>query len=132
MSFEDKSPGAFLTIGEISALLGIPQHILRFWETRFPQLRPLKRSGNRRYYRPEDVALVRSIDGLLNRQGYTVAGAQKRMRELTEDGRAAPSPVSARAEIDPPDPPTTSSFDRAALQAIRDMLADALERTRTV
>jgi DNA-binding transcriptional MerR regulator len=73
---ELKSAGAFRTIGELSAELGLPQHILRYWETRFPQLRPLTRAGNRRYYRPEDVALVRRIDQALNRDGYTIKGAQ--------------------------------------------------------
>ena len=61
----EKAPGALLTIGELSAELGVPQHILRYWETRFPKLRPLTRAGNRRYYRPEDVALARRIHALL-------------------------------------------------------------------
>ncbi len=73
---EPKSASAFRTIGELSAEFGLPQHILRYWETRFPQLRPLTRAGNRRYYRPEDVALVRRIDQALNRDGYTIKGAQ--------------------------------------------------------
>ena len=76
-SISGKSDSAFRTIGELSAELGVPQHILRYWETRFPQLRPLTRAGNRRYYRPEDVALVRRIDGALNRDGYTIKGVQK-------------------------------------------------------
>src|SRR3546814_14923240 len=73
----EKSPDAFRTIGEVSTELNIPQHILRFWEGKFPQLRPVKRSGNRRYYRREDVDLVRRIDQLLHEQGYTIAGVQK-------------------------------------------------------
>lgn len=87
----EKAPGALLTIGELSAELGVPQHILRYWETRFPKLRPLTRAGNRRYYRPEDVALVRRIHQLLNVEGYTVKGVQKLL-----SGRgpsAAPSPA---------------------------------------
>ncbi|NYD91936.1 MerR family transcriptional regulator [Sphingomonas melonis] len=72
-----KASGAFRTIGEVSEATGLPQHILRYWETRFPQLRPVTRAGNRRYYRPEDVALVRRIDALLNTQGYTVRGVQQ-------------------------------------------------------
>ncbi len=72
-----KSESAFRTIGELSAELGVPQHILRYWETRFSQLRPLTRAGNRRYYRPEDVALARRIDAALNRDGYTIKGVQK-------------------------------------------------------
>jgi DNA-binding transcriptional MerR regulator len=73
----EKADGAFRTIGEVSAELGVPQHILRYWETRFTQLRPLQRAGNRRYYRPADVALLRRIDRLLNRAGYTVRGVQQ-------------------------------------------------------
>ncbi|MCM8558400.1 MerR family transcriptional regulator [Sphingomicrobium sediminis] len=77
----DKDPDAFRTIGELSEELGIAQHILRYWETKFPQLKPLKRAGNRRYYRASDVEIVRRIDQLLNREGYTVKGAQKALRE---------------------------------------------------
>lgn len=77
MSAPEKAAGAFRTIGELSRETGIPQHILRYWETRFPQLRPLQRAGKRRYYRPEDVALVRRIQQLLDSEGYTVRGVQK-------------------------------------------------------
>ena len=73
----DKADGAFLTIGELADELGVAQHILRYWETRFSQLRPLQRSGNRRYYRPGDVATARRINQLLNEQGFTVRGAQR-------------------------------------------------------
>ena len=72
-----KAGAAFRTIGELSRETGLPQHILRYWETRFPQLRPLQRAGNRRYYRLEDATLVRKIDALLNRDGYTVRGVQQ-------------------------------------------------------
>lgn len=72
-----KQDGAFLTIGELSRKLGVPHHILRYWETRFPALRPLQRAGGRRYYRPEDVALAQNIHHLLNVEGYTINGAQK-------------------------------------------------------
>ncbi len=77
----EKSEDAFRTIGELSEELGIQQHILRYWETRFPQLRPLQRAGNRRYYRPSDATLVRRIHSLLNEQGYTIKGVQKLLRE---------------------------------------------------
>src|SRR3546814_14625914 len=77
----DKADTAFRTIGELSRETGLPQHILRYWETRFPQLRPLQRAGKRRYYRPGDVALVRRIDALLNRDGYTIKGVQQRSEE---------------------------------------------------
>ena len=100
-----KSATAFRTIGEVSEQTGVAQHILRYWETRFPQLRPVTRAGNRRYYRPEDVALVQRIDRLLNREGYTVRGVQK----LLGEGR------------------TPAPDDGAALRAVRDMLRDALD-----
>ncbi|RMF69789.1 MAG: MerR family transcriptional regulator [Alphaproteobacteria bacterium] len=77
----DKSPAAYRTIGEVAEIVGVPQHVLRFWETRFAQLRPLKRSGNRRYYRPEDVALLQAIRILLHEQGLTIRGVQKRLKE---------------------------------------------------
>lgn len=89
-----KESGAFLTIGELAGQLALPQHILRYWETRFPQLRPLQRAGNRRYYRPDDVALVRRIHELLNVRGYTVRGAQQALNakaEAAETARAVPA-----------------------------------------
>lgn len=104
MADSAKSAGAFRTIGELSRETGLPQHILRYWETRFTQLRPLTRAGNRRYYRPEDVALVRRIDQALNHQGYTIRGVQ----QLLADKAPAPADPSA------------------ALHAIRDLLAAAL------
>ena len=93
---EPKSEGAFRTIGELSTELGLPQHILRYWETRFPQLRPLTRTGQRRYYRPEDVALVRRIDQALNRDGYTIKGVQG----LLKNGGAPAAPTVAAAAPD--------------------------------
>ena len=93
---EAKSAVAFRTIGELSAELGLPQHILRYWETRFPQLRPVTRAGNRRYYRPEDVALVRRIDHALNRDGYTIRGVQK-LLEGADGADAPPATTSAQA-----------------------------------
>ena len=94
---EPKTAGAFRTIGEVSKELGVPQHILRYWETRFPQLRPVTRAGNRRYYRPEDVALVRRIDQSLNREGYTIKGVQKL---LASNGGPAPA-VAASPDVLP-------------------------------
>ena len=82
-----KSPSAFRTISEVADELHIPQHVLRFWETRFPQVKPLKRGGGRRYYRPDDIALLRSISHLLYIQGYTIKGVQRLLRE--GDGRLA-------------------------------------------
>lgn len=77
MPAPDKAAGALRTIGELAQEIGRPQHILRYWETRFPQLRPLTRAGNRRYYRPEDVALVRRIHELLSQEAYTIRGVQR-------------------------------------------------------
>ncbi len=101
-----KAAGAFRTIGELSRETNIPQHILRYWETRFPQLRPLQRAGNRRYYRPEDVALVSRIQALLGQEGYTIRGVQKLL------AAEAPAPKARGG--------------KAALVAIRDDLASAL------
>ena len=107
-----KSDDAFRTIGELAEDLGLPQHILRYWETRFPQLRPLQRAGNRRYYRPADVALVKRIDRLLNHEGYTIKGVQK----LLAEGAPAPRP-----EANP------VALPLAELRRIRGLLAEALE-----
>jgi DNA-binding transcriptional MerR regulator len=75
-----KSPTAFRTISEVASELGVAQHVLRFWESKFPQVRPMKRGGGRRYYRPEDVELLRQIRSLLYEEGYTIKGAQKLLR----------------------------------------------------
>jgi len=110
-----KTETAFRTIGELSAETGLPQHILRYWETRFPQLRPLQRAGNRRYYRVEDIALVRRIDTLLNREGYTVRGVQQLLaaEKTPQSVPVPPAPDSGHSPI-------------AALKAIRALLAQAL------
>src|ERR1700746_3449877 len=77
----EKSAQAFRTISEVAAELDVPQHVLRFWESKFSQVRPLKRGGGRRYYRPEDIDLLRAIRGLLYDKGYTIKGVQKLIRE---------------------------------------------------
>jgi len=77
----EKSPEAFRTISEVAVELDVPQHVLRFWETRFSQVKPIKRAGGRRYYRPEDVDLLRGIRALLYGDGYTIKGVQKVLRE---------------------------------------------------
>jgi len=123
-----KDPGALLTIGELSQELGVPQHILRYWETRFPQLKPLQRAGNRRYYRPDDVALARRIHKLLNQDGYTIRGVQ----QLLKSGGAAQPEAAAAARPQAPAPPATdtaSPFPAAALRTLRQALAEALEET---
>jgi DNA-binding transcriptional MerR regulator len=76
-----KAPTAFRTISEVADELHIPQHVLRFWETKFPQVKPMKRGGGRRYYRPDDIALLRRISDLLYIQGYTIKGVQRLLRE---------------------------------------------------
>ena len=76
-----KSASAFRTISEVSTELDLPQHVLRFWESKFPQIKPMKRNGRRRYYRPEDLVMLRRIRGLLYNDGYTIKGAQKLLKE---------------------------------------------------
>jgi len=123
-----KDPGAFLTIGELSQELGVAQHILRYWETKFPQLKPMQRAGNRRYYRPADVELARRIHRLLTEQGYTVRGVQKLLREKG-DVEAAPAAIAtvemhtphAEAEEQP------GGVDVFRLIALRNRLAEAIE-----
>ena len=122
MAALDKAAGAFRTIGEVSQDTGLPQHILRYWETRFAQLRPLQRAGKRRYYRPEDVALIRRIDELLNQQGYTIRGVQKLLATEGRGSTATPSPAIPTAPV----PVLGSPVDFGALRTIRDMLARAL------
>jgi DNA-binding transcriptional MerR regulator len=119
--FDDgKDAAAMRTIGEVATAFGIRQHVLRYWEQQFPMLRPLKRSGGRRYYRPEDVALVETIDRLINREGYTLKGA----RQAIERGTVAPSTAATAT-------PAAVSSTRypdvlPQLRAIRQRLANAL------
>ena len=92
-----KSAAAFRTISEVSEHLDVPQHVLRFWETKFAQVRPLKRGGGRRYYRPEDVALLRHIRDLLYTEGYTIKGVQRLLREgLAKSGGGNGAGAKAR------------------------------------
>jgi DNA-binding transcriptional MerR regulator len=98
--FDDgKAPDALRTIGEVAKALKIRQHVLRYWEEQFPALKPVKRSGGRRYYRPEDIALIATIDRLVHREGYTLRGAKKALANkkanLTQQVEPAPQPVSA-------------------------------------
>lgn len=127
--FDDgKAPGALRTIGEVSKALGLKQHVLRYWEKQFPMLRPLQRSGNRRYYRPDDIDLIQTIDRLVNREGYTLRGA----RQALENGSTGRSAVG---ETDPAMIGTLAESSGAAeivpaLKAIRSRLATALEERR--
>ncbi|MFM7377925.1 MAG: MerR family transcriptional regulator [Erythrobacter sp.] len=140
-AFDDgKDDGALRTIGEVSEALGIRPHVLRYWEAQFPLLKPLKRSGGRRYYRPADVELVETIDRLVNREGYTLKGAEAVLRA------AAKSPLDRRqtdrragdrrADADPDAVPgvriaVAEGPDMAevvaGLKAVRAKLAAALE-----
>jgi DNA-binding transcriptional MerR regulator len=121
----DKAAGAFRTIGELSRETGLPQHILRYWETRFPQLRPLQRAGKRRYYRPEDVALVARINSLLNQEGYTIRGVQKMLSE--ERKRAVPAGMPPGTAVDPgARAGVVPSANLEAVGAVRDALVRAL------
>jgi DNA-binding transcriptional MerR regulator len=99
-----KAPNAFRTISEVADELHIPQHVLRFWETKFPQIRPLKRGGGRRYYRPDDITLLRRISDLLYIQGYTIKGVQRLLREgggqLADDIPPASPAERAAAEAE--------------------------------
>jgi DNA-binding transcriptional MerR regulator len=124
----EKAPGAFKTIGELSVELGVAQHILRYWETKFPQLKPLQRAGNRRYYRPADVELAHRINQLLNQEGYTVRGVQKLLR----GGQPAEEqPSQLLSDYEPAATPREeggSSLDLQRLRQIRDRLAEALDQ----
>ena len=106
----DKANDAFKTISEVSALLDVPQHVLRFWESKFFSLRPLKRSGGRRYYRPDDVAVLRRIRQLLYVDGFTIKGAQKLVRS-----KASATKENALATAS-----SSSSEDLAAAMAMLD------------
>ena len=125
-----KSAEAFRTISEVAQELEVPQHVLRFWESRFPQVKPLKRAGGRRYYRPDDVVLLRRIRQCLYDQGYTIKGVQKLLREgaLKHDAppprpSAPPSPApSARGKES-----SKESGGRAALVELRRELAELRE-----
>ncbi|MDB5412271.1 MAG: MerR family transcriptional regulator [Rubritepida sp.] len=95
-----KSAQAFRTISEAADQLNVPQHVLRFWETKFPQLKPLKRGGGRRYYRPEDLSLLKRISDLLYTQGYTIKGVQRLLGEgEPELALAEPSEDTALAQV---------------------------------
>ena len=122
--FDDgKEPEALRTIGEVAAALDIKQHVLRYWEQQFPMLRPLKRSGGRRYYRPDDVELVATIDRLVNREGYTLKGARQALakgrKQLVGETQASAAPAQQAVSLEEDLLPQ--------LRAIRQRLANALD-----
>lgn len=139
---DGKAPDALRTIGEVAAALGIRQHVLRYWEEQFPALSPLKRSGGRRYYRPEDVRLVSRINDLLHHQGYTIRGARAALAGSPHEpvhagGAPAPAPAPAAASAASaasspaaaPDRFEQPAADMGRLRAVRDSLAAALGET---
>ncbi len=111
-----KSAAAFRTISEVSHKLDVPQHVLRFWESKFTPVRPLKRGGGRRYYRPEDVDLLRRIRTLLYTEGYTIKGVQRLLRE--SHGKLEPQPSAPAGD------------DRQELKAVLDELVEIRELLR--
>ena len=122
-----KDPGAFKTIGELSDELGVAQHILRYWESKFPQLKPLQRAGNRRYYRPVDADLARRIHDLLANQGYTIRGVQKLLSAKPEAPvEASPAiPMTRQHQAETPAVPALT-IDLERLVTLRDRLVAAL------
>ena len=113
----EKNPEAFRNISEVSSLLDVPTHVLRFWETRFNQLKPIKRNGGRRYYRPEDIVLLKKIQNLLYQEGYTIKGAQQALK-----GFSKPKQDAAVAELSASTP--SASVDHLSMRS--DRIAKAL------
>ena len=129
-----KSPGAFRTISEVSNDLEIPPHVLRFWETKFPQIKPLKRGGGRRYYRPEDVALLRQIRQLLHNDGYTIKGVQRLIKEgaLKNTAQLGVTTAMEPDQQQQPQNSTTGSREKAALRSIVDELQSLRKLVSTI
>ena len=140
-----KSPGAFRTISEVASELDVPQHVLRFWESKFIQVKPMKRGGGRRYYRPEDIDLLRSIRELLYTDGYTIKGVQKLLREggvkaLAERQGPArpavePTPIDRAEQVvaarpTPAPAVAADASETAALKAALAEILDELERIK--
>lgn len=117
---DGKALDAMRTIGEVANALGIRQHVLRYWEEQFPQLKPVKRSGGRRYYRPEDVRLIAAIDRLVHREGYTLRGARQAL------SRGATGAAMAQPQSQGADRPIPLGEVRERLVAIRNRLEMAL------
>ena len=126
---DGKDPGALRTIGEVAKALGIRQHVLRYWEEQFPALNPVKRSGGRRYYRPEDIRLVAMIDRLVHREGYTLKGARQALAARAPVAQAAPPPGAISNQLRAIRDGLAPGADPeviARLRAIRERLARAL------
>jgi DNA-binding transcriptional MerR regulator len=135
-----KSAAAFRTISEVAEELAVPQHVLRFWESKFSQIRPLKRGGGRRYYRPEDVTLLRRIRQCLYGDGYTIKGVQRLLREgqlrpaeqaeIAPEIEARPAAAVAAAAEEPIDVQSALKDIRRELGELRDMLRKASTRSK--
>jgi len=124
-----KSADAFRTISEVAAVLDVPQHVLRFWESKFSQVRPLKRGGGRRYYRPEDVELLIAIRRLLYDDGYTIKGVQKLLREGGLKAARQPQPPAAEPSPKPAAAPAAAhppgdQLSPRQRKALQDVLKD--------
>jgi DNA-binding transcriptional MerR regulator len=132
-----KLAGAFRTISEAADEIGVPQHVLRFWETKFSFVRPMKRAGGRRFYRPQDILVLRGVRTLLHDEGYTIKGVQRLHKE--QGVRRLMSAGQGGASVEPPpladlesvyleaefDPPLETALDRDELQALREELLEA-------
>lgn len=119
-----KAADAFRTISEVADELHVPQHVLRFWESKFPQVRPLKRGGGRRYYRPEDVALLRRVADLLYTQGYTIKGVQRLLRDTL---KAASAPDPALESVSSPTLVVEARVHKSETPAIKVIVQDIVE-----
>ena len=125
-----KSASAYKTISEVSEMLNIPAHVLRFWESKFSQLKPMKRSGGRRYYRLEDIALLETIKSLLYVEGYTIKGAQASLSKRRKADAVAASPEAAGQGSAVPSPSVPVSLP--SLQQAASLLAQAQSRIDTL
>ena len=129
-SFADgKDPEAFRTIGEVARVLGVKQHVLRYWEEQFPMLKPLTRAGGRRYYRPADVALIAEIDRLLHHEGFTIRGARQALSGKGGKPAMPPATLPNRPEGElAGSPAATTGNVSAQLREVRDSLSRALQQ----
>ena len=122
---EGKSAQAFKTISEVSEMLDVPQHVLRFWESKFPQIKPMKRNGGRRYYRPQDVATLVTIKQLLYKEGYTIKGARKAFNGKKNEHEDTPKEVAmvaaAEASLFPVEPLIDPEHEQALAAVIAGM-----------
>lgn len=123
---DGKDAEALRTIGEVAKGLGIRPHVLRYWEEQFPMLRPLKRSGGRRYYRAEDIRMVETIDRLVHREGYTLKGAKQALQQGAGKGAVEAAAPAATVQAVPPASAGNPFANRARLIALRTTLVQAL------